>query len=124
GLYALPPYIIQAETYLHERSDMCGLGLLGIAWQDTSGYTRLHLRVPITQLEPIDFLAHASSVNWLIASAHLIPVTKTKTLLDRSDVPQFATQQCWHDVCVMHREGSCTPMRGWDVNTQLADRNE
>jgi hypothetical protein len=116
--------IIQAETYLHGRRDMCGLGLLGIAWQDTSGYTRLNLSVPITQMTLIDFVAHAHSVNWLLASRYLISTATMKALLNRNDVPNFSILRCWGDACVMHREGSCTPMHGWDLNTQLIDRNE
>jgi hypothetical protein len=123
-LHSLSSNIIQAETYLHDHRDMCGLGVLGIAWQDTSGYTRLNLSVPITQLTRVDFVAHASSVNWLLASRDLISTATMKALLDRDDVPKFKTLRCWGDACVMRREGTCTPMLGWDLNTQLIDRNE
>ena len=70
-----------------------------------------------------DFETHASSVNWLLASADLISTQKMKALLDRDDIPKFAILQCWSKVCVMHREGACTPMHGWDINKQLSDRN-
>jgi hypothetical protein len=124
GLHGLSPYIIQAETYLHERRDMCGLGLLGIGWSATSGYTRLHRPVPITNFfTTVDFLKRASSVNWLLVGADLISAPEMKVLLDSDDSPKFTIPQCWRNVCVMHREGGCTPMHGWDINKQLSDRN-
>jgi len=124
GLHGFSPYVIQAETYLYKRPDICGLGLLGVHWSGTSGYTRLNRPVPITDFMTInDFETHASSVNWLLASADLISTQKMKALLDRDDIPKFAILQCWSKVCVMHREGACTPMHGWDINKQLSDRN-
>jgi hypothetical protein len=124
GLYSelhdFSPYVIQAETYLHQRRDMCGLGLLGLLWPATRGYTGLHRPVPITEfVSNADFADHASSVNWLLANADLISTTEMKALLERDDIPKFAIARCWRTVCVMHREGACTPMYGWDINTQV-----
>jgi hypothetical protein len=124
GLHGFSSYVIQAEIYLHERRDMCGLGLLGIGWSATSGYTRLHRPVPITNFfTTLDFLEHASSVNWLLVSADVISTPEMKALLDSDHTPKFTTLRCWRKVCVMHREGACTPMHGWDINKQLSDRN-
>jgi hypothetical protein len=118
------PYVIQAETYLNQRRDMCGLGLLGVHWTWTRGYTGLHRPVPITEfVSNADFTDHASSVNWLLANADLISTTEMKALLERDDIPKFAIARCWPTVCVMHREGACAPMFGWDINTQMSDKN-
>jgi hypothetical protein len=118
------PYVIQAETYLHQRRDMCGLGLLGVHWTWTRGYTGLHRPVPITEfVTSADFTDHASSVNWLLANADLISTTEMKALLERDDIPKFVIARCWPTVCVMHREGACAPMFGWDINTQMSDKN-
>jgi hypothetical protein len=127
GLYSelhdFSPDVIQAETYLHQRRDMCGLGLLGVPWFWTRGYTGLHRPVPITEfITSADFSDHASSVNWLLANADLISTPEMKALLERDDFPKFAITRCWRPVCVMHREGACTPMFGWDINTQLLDQ--
>ena len=114
-------HVIQAETYLHQSRDICGLGLLGIHWFYTSGYTRLHRPVPITEFDTAtEFVERASSVNWLLLDSS----TKTKALGDRVRIAGFTTVQCWDEICVMHREGACTPMNGWDINTQLSARNQ
>jgi phosphatidylinositol glycan class B len=123
-LHSRAPYMIQAENYLHERSNVCGVGLLGVDFAETSGYTRLHLPVPITQFDAaVDFSERASSVNWLLVKADLTSAEKTRGLQDRGKVEGFSTTQCWDQICVMHREGACTPMNGWDINAQLSAWN-
>jgi hypothetical protein len=122
-LHVLSPYVIRAETYLHQRRDMCGLGLLGVHWSGTRGYTGLHRPVPITEfVSSADFSDHASSVNWLLVNTDLTSTPEIKALLERDDIPKFAIARCWRQVCVLHREGACTPMSGWDINTELLDK--
>jgi phosphatidylinositol glycan class B len=118
------PSIIQAETYLHGRPDLCGVGILGFPWWLTSGYTRLQRPVPVTDLATAkDLLAHASSVNWVLANADLVFAARVQALLKREDMPKFITEQCWGKICVLHRQGACAPMNGWDINAQLRGWN-
>ena len=92
------------------QTDLCGVGIHGVIWWESGGYTHLHRNVPILMVENETALkAEADSFNALIAPR------------DASGVPsEFAPSQCWSGVCLFERPGNCTaPREGEELNAYL-----
>lgn len=88
---------------------VCGLGVHGILWFDTGGYTHLHRNVPIILMSDGPQLEQEySSVNAVIAHG---PVS-----LLSSD---FVLKGCSDGVCLYQRTGSCISPRADEVNAVL-----
>jgi GPI mannosyltransferase 3 len=83
---------------LSREPALCGVGLYGVIWWESGGYTHLHREVPIIPLDSAAQMANdALAINALIA-----PVTS-------QNLPAGFTQsQCWQGVCLYQRPGACT----------------
>lgn len=89
---------------------ICGLGLLGVSWLDTPGYSHLPPGIPIFQVSGRDFLAHPDAVNAVL--------TRGWINLERF---RYKRAECFGDgpnpdivfgtgpVCLWTRQGSCVP---------------
>jgi phosphatidylinositol glycan class B len=90
---------------LSRDNAVCGVGLLGISWFRSGGYTHLHRNVPIL------LISNASDEKKLAPS--LNAVVTNYPLRD----PRFAQVSCWKGTCVYRRSGSCQPPSpGYDIN--------
>lgn len=92
--------VLTAFNRLSYDSRTCGLGLYGISWVDSGGYTHLHQNVPIILLTELRGNENVRSFNTLIAIA------------GSSEVPaDFHMVGCWDGSCLYRRSGSCTVPR-------------
>jgi len=88
---------------------VCGIGLAGIGWGDTGGYTYLHRKIPV-------FPFPNQEVLWKFVphfNAMLVQAGKPEKL------GPFERQRCWEDACIYVRDGACVELVDWDINSVL-----
>lgn len=94
---------------LSRDQTVCGLGIAGVSFFDTGGYTHLHRNIPMVLLSGGPRMEQeSSSVNAVIAYG-------THATLSRD----FALQRCWDGVCLYQRTGSCKSPRADEINAVL-----
>lgn len=99
---------LQATRYLYDREDLCGVGLLGVPWVYTGGYSWLHRNVPVIiplyQGESLSF-----AYNYALANP------------DAHTEDEYVQLECgrMNRVCVYRREGACEEARGMGINEVL-----
>jgi phosphatidylinositol glycan class B len=107
--------VIDAELTLAHDPDLCGVLFYNHDWASTGGYTYLHRDVPLYALEDDKETAQQST-------AAFNAIVLTHEFLD-DFTPQYALQDCSgqedDDVCIMKREGTCTPAPDLEVNAML-----
>jgi hypothetical protein len=89
-------------------------------WPSTGGYAHLHRDVPIYALADDQDTARQST------DAFNVIILSRESL---GDFPQFTLQECSgagddEDVCIMKREGACTPAPDLEVNAMLRRTGE
>lgn len=91
---------IGAFDRLGRQPGLCGIGIYDRNWWESGGYTHLHRDVPIVPLGNAGKLAgNASRIDALIAP------------LGAPGIPAgFNRVQCWKDVCLLERQGTCAPV--------------
>jgi GPI mannosyltransferase 3 len=93
---------------LSQEKKTCGVGLWGISWALSGGYTYLHHDVPIFLLgDEKDFDQLEAGFNYVVAN---IPVPPQHQ--------DYALQKCWKGTCIYKKQGSCTN-KDYDVNQIL-----
>jgi len=95
---------------LSREPGVCGVGIYHRMWWESGGYTHLHRNVPIIPLESAaQLVKDAPSINALIA-----PVNSP-------GIPSgFGQSQCWQEVCLFERPGTCTsPAADEELNAYL-----
>jgi hypothetical protein len=89
-------------------------------WASTGGYAHLHRDVPMFALENDQDTAQQ-------AAAAFNAIVLTRASLD-DFASQFTLQECSgnedDDVCIMKREGDCTPAPDIEVNAMLRRAGE
>jgi GPI mannosyltransferase 3 len=112
--------LIEAEFKLAHDADLCGVLFYDHAWASTGGYAYLHRNVPLYALEDDQETARQST------AAFNAVVLARASLEDFA--PQFTLQECSgeadDDVCIMKREGDCTPAPDLEVNAMLRRSGE
>jgi hypothetical protein len=107
--------LIAAELKLARQADLCGVLFYNHDWAQTGGYAHLHRDVPIYALADDQDSAREST------SAFNAIVLTRESLDDFT--PQFTLQECSgeddDDVCIMRRDGDCTPAPDLEVNAML-----
>jgi hypothetical protein len=94
---------------LSRNPAVCGLGVHGISWFDTGGYTHLHRNIPMVLMsEGAGLDQESSSVNAVIAYGTLPRLAR-----------DFALKGCSEGVCVYQRTGSCISPTADEINAVL-----
>jgi hypothetical protein len=105
--------LLAFELFSHDPR-VCGVGLLGVPWYVTGGYTWLHRAIPIVELRTADEQdPNPSSVNALVGPEHL-----------PARFGSFERRACWTGVCAYARAGGCTPTAGYSLNDVIMARGE
>jgi hypothetical protein len=100
---------------LRDRPGLCGVGLLGIPWHDSGGYTWLHRNVPIYPVRTPDDLDAA----WDAFNSALAPKDAPLPALG------FRRERCYAGgFCAFHRAGPCTARPDRAVNEDLRRRKQ
>ena len=78
---------------------VCGVGLYGLAWFETGGYTHLHRNIPIMIFRNLTTLERDSqSFDALVTQGTAFNLSNG-----------FTVSQCWSGACLYTRGGACTP---------------
>jgi hypothetical protein len=112
--------LIEASFKLARAPNLCGLLFYTDDWPSTGGYAHLHRDVPIYALADDQDTARQST------DAFNVIILSRESL---GDFPQFTLQECSgagddEDVCIMKREGACTPAPDLEVNAMLRRTGE
>ena len=103
-----------AMQQAHAAPDLCGLGMVGVHWTQTGGYTHLHRHVPL--FVPTDGDASAEAgYNYAVAPRGAIAADS-----------RYAKVGCYgsNEICLFRRDGGCKSMPEQEVNAVLIRRNE
>jgi hypothetical protein len=111
---------IEAFGWAGKQADMCGMGLYGVAWLDTPGYSGLHRSVPIYQNDSSDPRAIED-----LSHAYNFALGVPRTLLP----PAFTPVKCFSTndtdkLCMYERPGGCVETPGKGINQELVDHDE
>jgi hypothetical protein len=94
---------------LSTEKNVCGLGLWGVNWALSGGYTYFHRDVPIYQIDTKkDFQLLNSGFNYVVGSLPL-----------PSAYQNYSLQKCWQGTCVYKRPGACSQIIDRDINSFL-----
>jgi hypothetical protein len=111
--------VITAELELAHAENLCGVLFYNHDWAGTGGYAHLHRDVPLYALMNDQEIAQKSTEAF-------DAIVLTRASLD--DFPQFTLQGCSgeedEDVCIVKREGQCTPAPDLEVNAMLRRTGE
>jgi phosphatidylinositol glycan class B len=112
--------LIQASFKLAHQGDLCGVLFYTDDWPSTGGYAHLHRNVPMFALEDDQNAARQSTTAFNA-------IILTRARLD-DFMPQYTLQECsgdeGEDVCIMKREGVCTPAPDLEINAMLRRTGE
>jgi hypothetical protein len=107
--------VVAASFRLAQEPDLCGVLFYNHDWAATGGYAHLHRDVPIYALADDQDSAQEST-----PAFNAIILTRA-SLADF--MAQYQLQDCSgeedDDVCIMKREGACTPAPDLEVNAML-----
>jgi hypothetical protein len=97
---------LRAFHFLHEKSDLCGVGLLDINY-GIGGYSHLHRDVPLIIPAKNNIGPSFSAYNYALATPKEIP-----------DNWPYAKIRCWseHNVCLYRRDGVCERAPNLEMN--------
>ena len=101
-----------AESTVRKQAELCGLGLFGVNWGRSGGYTYLDRPVPVSLIAGPDELALA------------VPGLDTVIAPEDLDVPGFARTVCRDGTCVWHVPRPCQGPVAFDINTELVRRGQ
>ncbi|MBD2664946.1 mannosyltransferase [Richelia sinica] len=105
---AVSENLLAFQSLSHDKN-VCGLGLWGVNWALSGGYTYLHHDVPIFPVEKDgDFEQLNTGFNYVIANRPLPPPYQN-----------YQLQQCWQGTCVYQRPGACDMIPNRDINYVL-----
>lgn len=96
---------------LSKENNVCGLGLWGINWALSGGYTYFHRDVTIYQVDTeAEFELLNSGFNYVVGNI-FIP----------SQYQNYTLQKCWQGTCVYKRPGACSQIKNRDINSVLKE---
>ncbi|MEA5552992.1 mannosyltransferase [Anabaena cylindrica UHCC 0172] len=94
---------------LSTNKNVCGLGLWGVQWALSGGYTYFHRDVPIFPVEKVaDFAELKAGFNYIVTNIS-VP----------SQYENYTLQKCWQETCIYKRPGSCSQIIDRDINSVL-----
>jgi phosphatidylinositol glycan class B len=101
---------LAAFRAISANKEICGVGLLGVSWLDTPGYSHLPAGVTIYQLSPQSFLAHPQDANAMLVRGWLdlrhYGYKRVECFRD-ADNPEIVLGN--GPVCLWRRPGACVP---------------
>lgn len=101
---------LAAFRAISAQKGICGVGLLGVSWLDTPGYSHLPAGITIYQYSPQSFLAHPQDANAMLVRGWLdlrhYGYKRVECFRD-ADNPEI--QLGSGPVCLWMRPGSCVP---------------
>jgi GPI mannosyltransferase 3 len=105
---------IRAFDFLHDRSDLCGVGMFPAWLLPQAGYTHLHRNVPII-IPQTNVAASFPAYNYAVANPQDLP----------NPFP-YAEVKCWANdkICVYRREGFCESRPDLEVNEVFRRRGQ
>jgi hypothetical protein len=107
-LYATANNLLALQS-LSTEENVCGLGLWGVNWALSGGYTYFHRDVPIYQVDTkTDFAIANSGFNYVVGNSPL-----------PSTYQNYSLQQCRLGTCVYKRPGSCSKIKEREINYVL-----
>jgi hypothetical protein len=99
---------------LSRRADVCGVALLRLGFAFSGGYTHLHHDVPLFEIWRVqDVASWQPHANFLLARG-----------VDAPRLEEYQREQCWGTLCLYRRPGGCEPRPGYDLNRELAARDQ
>jgi hypothetical protein len=107
--------LIEAAFQLAHEGELCGVLFYNDDWASTGGYAHLHRNVPLYALADDQETAQQSTeaFNAIVLSRESVEEFE----------PQYELEQCSGEeedaVCIMRREGACTPLPDLEVNAML-----
>lgn len=115
---------IEATQLLHERDDLCGVAIIGIAWANTGGHAFLNRSVPFYLVSPDEDRAlEARPYNYAMVRPE-----------DRAELLGYQTIRCWEGddiywqkdrLCVVATRRSCSAaVPEYEANQRLRDRGQ
>ncbi len=106
--------VLVSMLQLSREDNICGVGLVGVHWSLSGGYTYLHKAVPIVPLDDeSDAERSRQIVNVLITSGTMA-----------TPVADFRLQQCNSGTCIYRRDGWCAAAGSRELNLTLRELNE
>jgi hypothetical protein len=94
------------------------VGLLGVPWFVTGGYSRMHLDVPL-------FLVRSAADQQRFAPSFDVWIARLQA---ETASDARSAERCWRDdggtVCLFRRDGGCTPAPGYSLNAVLEARGQ
>jgi len=100
-----------AFSHLSESRGICGVGLYGVPWFTTGGYSYLHQSVPIILVPGFEQLDKGASTFNAVVAREDWPIPRS----------EFVRSQCWNGVCLYQRTGSCTHPDKYEINRVLRE---
>lgn len=96
----------RAFNFLHDKSDLCGVGLLDINY-GIGGYTHLHRDVPLIIPTKDNIAASFPAYNYALANSR-----------EKPEHWPYAIVKCWNEdkICVYRRDGTCESMPDLEMN--------
>jgi hypothetical protein len=98
---------LTALDELSREPQVCGVGLVGVRWYNTGGYSHLHKRVALYELYPDELKQAASRVDAALAWQ------------GRELAAPYQKTGCWGSICLWQRPGGCTVDPSYDINDRL-----
>ncbi len=100
---------MSAFSALSKNTALCGIGVYGVPWFVTGGYTYLHRNVPVILLEDAKTFAEESSHFNATVTIGAPPVSGN----------EFVRTDCWNGVCLYTRARSCSKPDANEINAVL-----
>jgi phosphatidylinositol glycan class B len=112
---------LAAQAAARVQSDLCGLGLVGVDWWHTGGYTHLDRPVPIYLHSASSYGSHPSrDFSETILPSFNYAITTTQNPISNS----FEVKGCWGNICLQRRGGVCSGDSTREINRLLKEQGE
>ena len=100
---------LAAEDLASRDTSVCGVGIYGMHWAWTGGYTHLHRNIPTILPDSAPALSSESGQFNMLLTANPLP-----------QAPEgFSLIDCRYGTCVYRRPGACEPAGADEINTKL-----
>ncbi|TAF11157.1 MAG: mannosyltransferase [Nostocales cyanobacterium] len=107
-LYATANHLLALQSLSKEKK-VCGLGLWGVNWALSGGYTYFHRDVPIYQVDKeLEFELLNPGFNYVVGN---FPIP--------SAYQNYSLQKCWQGTCIYKRPGACSELKNREINSFL-----